>query len=528
MEIVWGLAVESSCALSSTTEPAHAPAIATATRPTQSALFILIARSFPRFQPGHILARLRGVTTARSGDPATRPRGLWHAAGAVDYLDRLSTWAATTPLEVLPAAVRERACLVIADSLGVTAHGMQAPEMREFVARHLADERSGRASVIGAGRRADPASAALLNGTAGTWIDMNEGNLYARGHPGIQVVPLAWALAEHEGRSGRELLAAFVAGYEVSARIKRSSATRLAVHPHGTFGTIGAAVALARLLGYTAAATREIINVSATLGIAASRRALTTGATVRNVYTGLSGSMGWLAHTLVQSGFTGEPDAVSSVYGAIYADRFDTDAAVSGLGEEFLLPRGFIKVHACGRYIHGALDCVETLTTRHHLPPDSIQAISVRTYALAASLGHADVRSEFGARFSLPFAVASLLCHGRSGLDNYVAAAVADPRIQALARRVEVVEDPEFTRAFPERQPTEVMLVLADGTEMSERSDFHRGEAENPHPPDAVRKKFLDLSAPVWGRGRAEVLFDRVLDLERVPDVAALLGNASV
>ena len=268
---------------------------------------------------------------------------------SVDYLDRLSAWAATTPLDALPPAVRARACLVIADSLGVTAHGMQAPEMRELVARHLADGRPGRAWVIGAGRRTDPASAALLNGTAGTWIDMNEGNLHARGHPGIQVIPLAWALAEQGGRSGRDLLAAFIVGYEVSARIKRASATRLAVHPHGTFGTIGAAVALAHLLGYSPAAMREIINVSAPLGIAASRRALTTGATVRNVYTGLSGSMGWLAHTLVQSGFTGEPDAVASVYGAIYADRFDPETAVQGLGEEFLLPMAWIDSGGSGR-----------------------------------------------------------------------------------------------------------------------------------------------------------------------------------
>ena len=447
---------------------------------------------------------------------------------AMDYLDRLAAWAATTPLDALPRAVRERACLVIADSLGVTAHGMQTAEMSEFVARQLAEARPGRASVIGGGRRTDPASAALLNGTAGTWIDMNEGNLYANGHPGIQVVPLAWALAEHHGRSGRDLLAAFIAGYEVSARIKRASATRLAVHPHGTFGTIGAAVALGRLFGYDTAAMRTVINVSATLGIASSRRALTTGATVRNVYTGLSGSMGWLAHTLVQSGFTGEPDAVSSVYGAIYADRFDPDTVVRGLGEEFLLPRGFIKIYACGRYIHGALECVETLMARRPLSPESIKAIRVRTYAMAASLGHADVHSEFGSRFSLPFAVASLICHGRPGLDNHDASAVADARIRALARRVEVAEDPDFTRAFPQRQPTEVSVVLADGGAMVERSDFHPGEAENPHRPDAIRKKFLELTTPVWGGDRAEALYNRVLDLERVSDVTALAGEGGL
>ena len=214
------------------------------------------------------------------------------------------------------------------------------------------------------------------------------------------------------------------------------------------------------------------------------------------------------------------------MYGAIYADRFDPEAAVRGLGEEFLLPRGFIKVHACGRYIHGALDCVETLMARRPLAPESIHAIRVRTYAMAASLGHADVRSEFGARFSLPFAVASLLCHGRSGLDNYDAAAVADPRIQALARRVAVVEDPDFTRAFPARQPTEVTVVLADGTEMSEHADFHRGEAEHPAP---ARRRAAGSSS-TWPRrcgavGGREALYDRVLDLERVPDVAALAGD---
>jgi 2-methylcitrate dehydratase PrpD len=121
--------------------------------------------------------------------------------------------------------------------------------------------------------------------------------------------------------------------------------------------------------------------------------------------------------------------------------------------------------------------------------------------------------------------VASLVCHGRSGLDNYDAAALADPRIEALARRVAVAEDPDFTRVFPGRQPTEVTLVLTDGTQISEHADFHRGEAEHPHPPEAVRRKFLDLAAPVWGQGKAEALYDRVLDLEGVPDVAALAGD---
>lgn len=445
--------------------------------------------------------------------------------GRMDYLDRLSAWAAGLTLDRLPTAVVERARLVIADSLGVTAHGMQADEMRRLAARLLDGGRPGAASVVGAGRRADASTAALLNGAAGTWIDMNEGNLHARGHPGIQVIPLAFAVAEERRASGAELLAAFAAGYEVSSRVKRASATRLAVHPHGTFGVIGAAVAAARLLGYDVPAMRAIVNTGATLGLATSRRSLTTGATVRNVYTGVSGSMGWLAHTLVQSGFTPEPDAVQSVYGAVYADRFDPEAAVAGLGEEYLLPRGFIKIHACGRYIHGALDLVEAIMARRPLAPEAIRRIAVRTYALAAGLGHQRVDSSFGARFSLPFAVASLVVHGGPGLANFEPTAVANPRIQALAARVEVAEDPAFTAAFPARQPTEVRVLLADGTELTERGEFIRGEAENPLPPGAVRAKFLELSAPVWGEARAGAVWDWAMRLESVADVAALAAD---
>ena len=84
---------------------------------------------------------------------------------------------------------------------------------------------------------------------------------------------------------------------------------------------------------------------------------------------------------------------------------------------------------------------------------------------------------------------------------------------------------PTFTRAFPGRQPTGVTVHLADGAELSEHADFHRGEAEHPHPPEVLRGKFLDLAAPVWGPERARSLYDRVLDLERVPDVAALAGD---
>jgi hypothetical protein len=152
--------------------------------------------------------------------------------------------------------------------------------MQTFVERHLEGRAPGRAWVIGTARRADPLDAALLGGTAGTWLELDEGNLFAHGHPGIQVVPGAVALAQQLGSSGADLLRAVALGYEVSSRVSRATATRIAVHPHGTYGVIGTAVAAACLRGFSAAQMLEVLNVSATMGMASSRQTLLDGATV--------------------------------------------------------------------------------------------------------------------------------------------------------------------------------------------------------------------------------------------------------
>ena len=130
------------------------------------------------------------------------------------YLITLAEFAASTQLSDISAPARERARWVIADSIPVIAAGMQQPEMQAYVAKQLADAGPGTAWVIGTGKRAGALDAALLNGTAGTWLELDEGNLFAKGHPGIQVVPAAVALAQVSGYSGGEVLRAVALGYE--------------------------------------------------------------------------------------------------------------------------------------------------------------------------------------------------------------------------------------------------------------------------------------------------------------------------
>ncbi|MEK6591688.1 MAG: MmgE/PrpD family protein [Pseudomonadota bacterium] len=440
------------------------------------------------------------------------------------YLTTISRFVCEARLGDLSAAARERARWVIADSIPVIAAGMQQPEMKSFVARQLAGAPAGGAWVIGAERRTGMMDAALLNGTAGTWLELDEGNLFAKGHPGIQVVPAAVAVAQELGASGAELLAAVALGYEISARVSRAANTRLSIHPHGTYGVIGTAIAAGRLKKFNAQQMLELINCAATMGMATSRQTLLDGATVRNIFTGHSGYMGLTATRLVECGFTGEVDGVGNVYGKVLSDTFDRDQVVAGLGEEWLITHSYFKLHPTGRYVHSAIDALEDLLAKvpgGRLDIDRITRIEVRTYMLAAMLSEKNVVSSFGARFSIPFALASILVHGRSGLASFDAAAVANSRVQALAQRVDLQEDKSHTARYPHETPCELVVEFKGGARHQGQCTVMKGEPSNPHRPQDLRGKFFDLGVPVWGNETTKKLFDGLMDLENLGDFRA-------
>ena len=442
---------------------------------------------------------------------------------STDYLTTLAEFACATRLADLPASLLERGRWIIADSVGAIAGGMQMPEMKAFVAKHLAGRQPGAASVIGGDALADPRDAALLNGTAGTWQEQDEGNLYAKGHPGIQVVPAVLAVAQANRLSGADALLALILGYEISARINRASNSRLAFHPHGTYGVLGAAVGVGKLKGYDPAQMRQLLNVAATCGVATSRNAIVEGVTVRNIYTGMSGFSGQLACEMVECGFTGERDGVGYIFSKIYGDGFDPAATIDKLGSEWLTARSYFKIHACGRYIHSGLDLIEDVLAERggKVDPESIAAIDFKGYSFFASLHRKECKTSFDARFSVPFAAASLIVHGKPGLKNFEQPAVDNPVIQALAQKISVTENPDHSKQFPHKQVVDATIRFRDGSTWTGHGEHTKGEAERPHHPDELREKFLELSAGAWPREQGNRFLDGLLALDTVPDAQA-------
>ena len=138
---------------------------------------------------------------------------------------------------------------------------------------------------------------------------------------------------------------------------------------------------------------------------------------------------------------------------------------------------------------------------------------------MAALLSGKNITTSFGTKFSIPFALATILVHGRSSVEAFDIGAVRNPRVQALVAKVDVTEELSYTRAYPDKQLCDVAIHLRDGRVVRGRCEVMKGEPSNPHKPEEVKRKFFDLITPVWGADRAGKLYDTVLSLQNVPNM---------
>ncbi|MBW1676618.1 MAG: MmgE/PrpD family protein [Deltaproteobacteria bacterium] len=447
-----------------------------------------------------------------------------------DYLDKIVTYVCQSTFDDLPKNVIIRSKEVVADSLAVIAAGAQEEEVKALTDRILESNTLRVATVIGVGLRTEPLRAGLINGTAGTFLELDEGNRFAGGHPAIHVVPAALAVAEENNISGRDLLTALVLGYEIAARVGIACKMRMSMHPHGTWGTVGAAVAVGKVMGYKEQAMKELINVSSSLTLATSRRTMLEGGTVRNVYAGVSGYMGILAHNLVQSGFTGERDGLGSVFGSVVSETFRPEEMTRDLGKRFEIARNYFKRHACCRYNHSTVDAMSSVTAKMpggRIEPEKIAEVEVETYSLAAQLSDQNPKNTLAAKFSIPFAVATFIVHGHAGVSGFTPQAIDDPVVKSLTQRVCVSEDPELTAMLPDHRPARVRVVLTNGTVLEAEKFTNRGDPEDPYSPEELEMKYFEIAERVWNREVAGAIYADLMRLDELDNINQLTARMS-
>ena len=432
----------------------------------------------------------------------------------MDYLDTLSHFASSLDYSKLEPQVQDQVGWILADTVAAMAAGSAEPELRAIAKRQAAGTPQHSAQLIGLGQTSTPEAAAFINGTSGTFLEMDDGNRFSRGHPAVHVIPAALALSQERKATAESFLAAIVVGYEVGSRLGAASLLRGAMHPHGTWGTLGAAAACGRVAGLDDSDMRQTINISASLTTATSKQTMLEGGLVRNVYAGLSNRNGLLALNLAECGFNGERDGPSSLLGKIISESFQPDAVTQGLGHDWHLMRNYFKLHSCCRYNHGTLDAIDQMAAAKKLPQvNDIERIEVVTYHLAAELNDPAPTNTLAAKFSVPFAVATRLVNHSSALSSFTWDQVRNPAVLALAHKVSVAHDPAMSARLPMERPAKVTIHLKDGSQSVGEAGVNRGDDASPYTRAELRDKFMNLTGRVWPLVHCEKLLQATLDL---------------
>ena len=446
--------------------------------------------------------------------------------GPPGYIEQLGAFVEAFDLDQCPAEVVDSAKRILLDTVGVLVAGTAAAEVRRLQESLgiVVDSRGALASTAGSPLGFTPASAAFIHGTAGTWYELDEGNYVTNQHPAIHVVPAALAVAEANGMSGRDLLAAVVVGYEVSARAGMATTFRDDVmHPHGTHGILGGSAAVARLHQMDAEAAGEAVRIASSMSVATSRGTVFEGATVRNTYAGQAGQNAVLSGELTRAGFRGQSSGPAAVFGQVSGTAFDENCFVEGLGSDFLLCRNYFKVYSCCAYNHAALNALEAAVARRTFAASEIESVDVETYFPATRMASTDVANPLAAKFSLPYSVAAMLLHGHCWQDAFEQPILLSGDIREVMERVRIIESEDATRAFPQSQHAAVRVTLRDGTELRSAVDSVHGDWREPLPKFELTKKFLRLVTPVLGYPGAQDLGRALLAPE--PLAAQAIGG---
>lgn len=420
----------------------------------------------------------------------------------------------------LPAAVVAQATRCALDLIGVAIAGTRTP--MAAIGAGFAHEQfaPGPATVIGSADSLTVAGATWVNGTYASALDMDDGHRMAMGHPGANVIPAALAVAEQTGATGREFLAALVAGYEVAVR---ASAARVPwykdrMYSTGIWGVFGATAAAGKLLGFDEPTLQSALGTAGSHGPFPPGGLQANHAMVKETIA-WSGMAGVSAALLAQRGFVGPADFLD------YSGRWDTAALVAGLGgpEDAAILKTYFKPHAVCRWAHAAVDGVLELKRRHGLRIDAIDAIDVATFWEVTRLANPAPSNTIAAQFSIPFALAVALLHERIGPAEVSDANLREPAVVALAGKVRVTVDDELDRQFPAKTVARV-TIRARGADFTTTVEYPRGNPENPMTDAELEDKFDLLTRDAIGAGRSRRLRSAIRDLPEAPNVLALTG----
>jgi 2-methylcitrate dehydratase PrpD len=429
----------------------------------------------------------------------------------------------------LPPEVVEQAKRCLLDLIGIAAAGSRTSA--SALARAYAWSQLGgsdeTARMMFDGRRAGIAGAAFAGASTIDAVDGHDGHVLTKGHAGVAILPALLALCDGAllGPGGRavdgcEFLACLTLGYEIATRAGIAQhASAADYHCSGSWNSVGCAAVAGRVLGLDEAHLREALGIAEYFGPRGQMLRTTGFPSMVKDGSGWGAHVGISAAWLACEGFTGAPAVTVEEEGA---RQYWTD-----LGTRWRIREQYFKAYPVCRWAQPAVEAALALQRTHGFDAEDVAGVSIETFREAVALGaqRAVPATTEDAQYSLPFPVAAALVFGRVGAEEIALPRLADPRVRRLLDAMDIKEQMEYSRRFPEERWARVRIALHDDRELVSEPAEARGSPEAPLTDSELRSKYFDLAGPVLSRSRAERI-ERLVDrLEQADALPSLLNE---
>ncbi len=422
--------------------------------------------------------------------------------------------------EDIPADILAWARQCVLDMVGVAIAGADDPLVRILAAELGEAGGNAVAGVPGVALRLPATGAALLHGTMAHALDYDDVNLAMPGHPSVAILPAVMALAEERGSSGKDMITAFLAGYETACRVGSALSPGhydvLGFHSTGTIGTFGAAMACAHLLGLDEERSLHAMGIAATQ--AAGLKSM-FGTMCKPLHAGKAAEAGLLAARLAARGFTARPDSIecSQGFASTHSPDFNPEKALADPEGGWHIRNNLFKYHAACYLTHAGIETGRKLREQHGFQPADIAAITLRIDQATDRVCNIQTpRTGLEAKFSLRLTAAMALAGVETGaLATFEDATTADPTLVGLRDQVVI----DFQTGWPYTR-AEMDIRLKDQTTLHATHDAGIPAADVGNQGMRLVAKFMALVAPILGASRAQALCDEIMAIDSAANIS--------
>lgn len=442
----------------------------------------------------------------------------------------LAEFVAGLQYEDLPEAVVAQACDIILDAVGCAMSAWVEDPEKARIARQIAalyPSGGEAAGVIGVrGQAAQPAFAALANGILINAADNDDTHKRALLHVGSVVVPVALGLGQAHRLSGRQVILALVAGYEVAVRVGMAvMPTHYRFwHSTATNGTFGAAAVAAKALGLDADGVQRALGLAGTQA-AGLNTFFESGDMTKSLHPGKAALNGILSAQLAALGHTSPPGILEHPKGYLAAFSLEPkpEALVAGLGTTWEILQNGIKFFPSILASHSPIQATLAIVNRVRIDPAQIAAITNETYNTVKShFSNKDVTGVMSARVSVPYCIAVAAVDRVLTQAQFTPERLADPLVRQILARTEVIPVAELDKLYPEDFPARVTIHMQDGTTHQETVMKPKGDPGNPLSAEEIAAKYRANSVALLGAAQAEALLMAIRALPRAAELGAL------